>query len=103
MKRAMVYVHDRLAGRLTEDEGGFTFEYDAAYLDSGAAEAVSLTLPLRREPYRATVLFPFFDGLIPEAVAARHSGEKLEDKPPGPYVAAAGLLQGLHRGRERSG
>lgn len=66
MKRAMVYVHDRLAGRLTEDESGFTFEYDAAYLDSGAAEAVSLTLPLRREPYKATVLFPFFDGLIPE-------------------------------------
>ena len=30
------------------------------------AEAVSLTLPLRGEPYKATVLFPFFDGLIPE-------------------------------------
>ncbi len=30
------------------------------------AEAVSLTLPLSDEPYHDTVLFPFFDGLIPE-------------------------------------
>ena len=66
MKRALVYLYDRLAGRLTEDENGFTFEYDADYLASGDAEAVSLTLPLRAEAYRDTVLFPFFDGLIPE-------------------------------------
>ena len=30
------------------------------------AEAVSLTLPLTDKPYHDTVLFPFFDGLIPE-------------------------------------
>jgi len=29
-------------------------------------EAVSLTLPLQEEPYHSDVLFPFFDGLIPE-------------------------------------
>ena len=66
MKRAKVYVHDRLAGWLAEDESGFTFEYDRDYLVADGAEAVSLTLPLRGEPYKATVLFPFFDGLIPE-------------------------------------
>ena len=27
---------------------------------------VSLTLPLRDEPYTSPTLFPFFDGLIPE-------------------------------------
>ena len=27
---------------------------------------MSLTLPLSDEPYHETVLFPFFDGLIPE-------------------------------------
>ena len=63
MKRALVYLHNRLAGRLTEDENGYTFEYDADYLASDGAEAVSLTL---QEAYRDTVLFPFFDGLIPE-------------------------------------
>ena len=30
------------------------------------ALAVSLTLPLRQEPYETTILFPFLDGLIPE-------------------------------------
>ena len=66
MKRALVYLHNRLAGRLTEDENGYTFEYDADYLASDGAEAVSLTLPVRQEAYRDTVLLPFFDGLIPE-------------------------------------
>lgn len=66
MKRALVYLHDRLAGRLTEDENGYTFEYDAAYLASDGAESVSLTLPLAAEAYHDTVMFPFFDGLIPE-------------------------------------
>lgn len=66
MKRALVYLHNRLAGRLTEDENGYTFEYDADYFASDGAEAVSLTLPVRQEAYRDTVLFPFFDGLIPE-------------------------------------
>ena len=36
------------------------------YLDREDAVAVSLTLPLRQEPYETTILFPFFDGLIPE-------------------------------------
>lgn len=66
MKTARVYLYDRLAGRLVEDENGFTFSYDSSYLASDGAEAVSLTLPLRKEAYHATVLFPFFDGLIPE-------------------------------------
>lgn len=66
MKRAKVYLHDRLAGRLVEDENGFTFAYDTDYLAFPDAAAVSLTLPLGEKPYRDTVLFPFFDGLIPE-------------------------------------
>ena len=51
---------------MTENENGYTFEYDADYLTSANAEAVSLTLPLSDKPYRDKVLFPFFDGLIPE-------------------------------------
>lgn len=66
MKRAIVFIYDRRAGLLTEDETGFTFKYDEAYLSSAGAEAVSLTLPLTAETYHDTVLFPFFDGLIPE-------------------------------------
>ena len=47
MKTALVYLYDRLAGRLTEDENGFTFCYDREFLASDDAEAVSLTLPER--------------------------------------------------------
>lgn len=66
MRQAEVYLRDIKAGILTEDEYGYKFEYDRKYLDSENAESISLTLPLREEPYRDKVLFPFFDGLIPE-------------------------------------
>ena len=66
MRRGKIYLNDIYAGTLTEDENGFTFVYDAGFLRSDKAEAVSLTLPLTDKPYHDTVLFPFFDGLIPE-------------------------------------
>ncbi|MCM1532029.1 MAG: HipA N-terminal domain-containing protein [Bacteroides sp.] len=66
MKKADVYVDARLAGVLTEDDLGYEFRYDAGFLSSEDAEPVSLTLPLTEKPYRSNVLFPFFDGLIPE-------------------------------------
>lgn len=66
MKQANVYVGNNLAGVLTEDDLGYEFKYDSDYLKSEGAEAVSLTLPLSAKPYRDKVLFPFFDGLIPE-------------------------------------
>lgn len=66
MKQGKVYLYDRYAGLLTEDENGFTFVYDTAFLHSPQAEAISLTLPLTDRPYHDSVLFPFFDGLIPE-------------------------------------
>lgn len=66
MKQGKVFLRDRQVGVLTESDTGYTFAYDAAYLADPAAEAVSLTLPLAQEPYESAVLFPFFDGLIPE-------------------------------------
>lgn len=66
MKSAKIYMYDRYAGRLTEDENGFRFVYDSEYLAAEGAEPISLTMPLREEPYEDKVLFPFFDGLVPE-------------------------------------
>ncbi len=65
MKQANIYYKDRLAGILTEDASGYTFVYLKDYLFSNT-QPISLTLPLRREAYYSNVLFPFFDGLIPE-------------------------------------
>jgi serine/threonine-protein kinase HipA len=66
MSQAKVFMHDTWAGVLTEDEEGFHFEYLPEYLEDATAEPVSLTLPLSAKRYDSTVLFPFFDGLIPE-------------------------------------
>ena len=66
MKAADIYVQERLAGLLWQDEDGYHFRYDETYRADSAAVAVSLTLPFRADEYRSPVLFPFFDGLIPE-------------------------------------
>lgn len=66
MKRAKVFLRNIEAGILIEDELGYTFQYDNDFLASDKAEAISLTLPLTNKPYHDKVLFPFFDGLIPE-------------------------------------
>ena len=66
MKRAEVYYKNSLAGILAETDAGYEFCYIKDYLESKDAKPVSLTLPLTDKPYHSNVLFPFFDGLIPE-------------------------------------
>ncbi len=66
IRQGTVLVRNIPAGTLQETDIGYLFQYDPAYLKRPDASAVSLTLPLRSEPYTSTTLFPFFDGLIPE-------------------------------------
>lgn len=66
MKRASVYMYDKIAGTLVEDDEGFHFKYLDQYLESENAEPISLTIPLLKETFSSKILFPFFDGLIPE-------------------------------------
>ena len=66
MKQAGIYVNDTLCGILTEDEEGFHFSYDEAYLMRSDATAVSPTMPLTDQRYDKEMMFPVFDGLIPE-------------------------------------
>ena len=63
-RKADVYFRDRLAGRLTELDGGYRFVYDEAHLADG--KAISLTLPLQAGPFESETLFSFFAGLVPE-------------------------------------
>ena len=65
-RKGIVYVQNCRAGSIYETDTGYVFVYDADYLQNGKAVPVSLTLPVSTEEYRSTVLFPFFDGLIPE-------------------------------------
>jgi len=66
MRKAKVLMHDKVAGYLIESDEGYTFSYDPDYLKSPNPEPVSLTLPITYKDYGSMVLFPFFDGLIPE-------------------------------------
>ena len=66
MRQAKIYNYNIYAGILTEDENGYNFKYNENYLQSDYAQAISLTLPLTNKPYIEKILFPFFDGLIPE-------------------------------------
>jgi len=66
MKKAKVYMYENWAGTLIEDEDGYHFNYEKEYLENERAEAISLTFPLTSKKYTSNILFPFFDGLIPE-------------------------------------
>jgi serine/threonine-protein kinase HipA len=66
MRQGRVFFNNIPAGIITENDQGYIFAYDEAYLSLPDAQPVSLTLPLRQEPYINNVMFSFFDGLIPE-------------------------------------
>ena len=66
MRKAEIIMNNALAGWLTQDENGYHFVYNTNYLNNKTAEPISLTLPLKETIFTSKVLFPFFDGLIPE-------------------------------------
>lgn len=66
MKKAEIKMRDKTAGWLIENEEGYLFYYDESYLNSADPEAISRTLPIDAGPFKSNILFPFFDGLIPE-------------------------------------
>lgn len=61
-----VFFYEQMAGVIFEDEEGYHFQYDRDYLKQDNVQAISLTLPLQEKAFHQQVLFPFFDGLIPE-------------------------------------
>ena len=84
MRQAEIYRKGILAGILTEDGGEYRFCYEPAFLESDGSQPISLTLPLQNEPFLSPVLFPFFDGLIPEGwlldVALRNTDISILDR-----------------------
>ena len=66
MSKALIQYKGINAGILKETDEGYEFSYNEEYLADAASAPVSLTLPLTDKPYKSSVLFPFFDGLIPE-------------------------------------
>ena len=63
-RKAKVKYNNLVAGYLSETEAGYKFVYDTDYLKN--ERPISLSLPLRQEPYESRELFSFFEGLLPE-------------------------------------
>lgn len=66
MRKAEVFYKEILAGIISEQTDFYEFQYDAEYLKNPDSKPISLTLPLQKEAFQSKILFPFFDGLIPE-------------------------------------
>ncbi len=64
IRSAEIFYDNTLAGYLYETQAGYVFAYDANFLKNGTP--ISVSMPLRKEPYESKELFPFFRGLLPE-------------------------------------
>lgn len=82
MRACEVYVHGIKAGTLSEVPGeGYVFAYDRKFLSRPSRPPVSLTLPLRREPYRSATLFPFFFNMLSEGANRQTQSQLLHIAP----------------------
>lgn len=108
-----VFVRDRVCGRLGLDERRrFVFAYAPGWLREGGFP-LSLSLPLRPEPYDDDEARPFFANLLPEGelrpLIARRLGVSPEnsyallEKIGGDCAGAVSLLPHSERPLERSG
>lgn len=77
MRTGSVWLRGHRAGTLTETPQGYRFVYDREYLADARRPAISLTLPLRSEPYESPRLFPFFQSLLAEGATMRAQCRKL--------------------------
>lgn len=67
-----IYFRDRLVGRLRLDEQRrFDFQYETEWIEDSHAIPISISLPLRLEPYAADSARPFFANLLPEGEIRR--------------------------------
>ncbi|HDL6961682.1 TPA: HipA N-terminal domain-containing protein [Yersinia enterocolitica] len=73
-----VWLYNKPVGTLREEETGFAFYYLANY----SGHAISLSMPVRPEPYLSEELHPFFKGLAPEGWLRKRYSEiqKIDDK-----------------------
>jgi serine/threonine-protein kinase HipA len=67
MRQGLVKYNNIPAGVITEeDNGGYLFVYDKKYVQNHPDQFITFQMPVTTNPYRSKILFPFFDGLIPE-------------------------------------
>jgi len=79
MKRiGQVRLSGRPVGTIEEDDDKTMFTYSPDWLSQSDAVPISLTLPLRAEPYVSQGLHPFFENLLPEGWLLDVTSKKLK-------------------------
>ncbi|MEW6087643.1 MAG: HipA N-terminal domain-containing protein [bacterium] len=63
-RKARIYFKQQIAGLLEETESGYKFIYNIDFIKNKIP--ISISLPVRKEPFESRELFPFFEGLLPE-------------------------------------
>ncbi len=64
LRKAIVLFKDKEAGVIEEIPEGYRFTYAIDFIKKN--QPISVSLPLRYEPYEQSFLFSFFVGLLPE-------------------------------------
>ena len=77
-RRGQVRLDGTPVGVIEETPAGTRFTYDATWLASATAVAISQTLPLRTEAYESRGLIPYFENLLPEGWLLELSTAKLK-------------------------
>ena len=75
---ALIRLDGTRVGTLVERETETVFTYDPAWLSTSGAVPISVTMPLRSEPYVSRGLHPFFENLLPEGWLLELSTHKLK-------------------------
>jgi serine/threonine-protein kinase HipA len=92
-----VFYEDMPVGQLDESGPGLSFTYDPGWLKAENKFAISLSMPLRTEPYPAETATPWFANLLPEDQQLEQIGRLLGRSTADVY----GLLERM--GRETAG
>jgi serine/threonine-protein kinase HipA len=77
-REAIVRIDGQPVGTLKESGRQVTFTYNQQWLTYAGAVPVSVTMPLRAEPYISDGLHPFFENLLPEGWLLELATRKLK-------------------------
>ena len=90
----IISMNGLVVGSLTKTkQSGMVFQYNDEWLGSTQARPLSLSMPLRRDPYSGSEVFNYFDNLLPDRKAIRDrviSRFKVESDHPFDILSAIG-------------
>jgi serine/threonine-protein kinase HipA len=77
-RKGRVKLSGQTVGAIEEVGEEIRFAYSPEWLGKAGAVPVSLTMPLREQPYPSRVLHPFFENLLPEGWLLEVASKKLK-------------------------